>query len=85
MENKLDSWKGMTYKELSEYKDNLWKIWEKAHPNPTRKDRDIMLELLDRVYDVWAKANPEEAEEVQRSLEEWAEETDRLHYADLEG
>lgn len=84
MENKLDSWKGMTYEELSEYQDKLWKIWEKAHPNPTRKDRDIMLELLDRVDSVWAKANPEAADEVDRNLKAWAEENDRLSYADLE-
>ena len=85
MENKLDSWKGMTYRELSEYKDNLLKIWERTHPEMTKEDWDRMQKMWGLVDDLWAKANPEAAAEEERSLEEWMEESDRLSYADLEG
>ena len=85
MENKGSRWKGMTYRELSEYKDNLLKIWERTQPEMTGEDWDRMQQMWGLVDDLWAKANPEEAAEEERSLEEWMEESDRLSYADLEG
>ena len=70
MENKGRSWKGMTYEELEEFQDKLYKIWKRAHPEPAGEDRDRLEEMQARAYLMWARDNPEAAEERQKMWEE---------------
>lgn len=61
MENKWGSWEEMTYEKLQEYKDELYKIWKRAHPEPKSKDWQVLEKIWNVSDENWYRANPEEA------------------------
>ena len=61
MENKGKSWEEMTYEELQEYKDNMYKIWKRVQPEPKSEDWQNLEKIWNVSDENWYRANPEEA------------------------